>query len=74
MSMRGVRRSVVEVLGTERVNPSGMAGRGHYQHKVKLDCGHIVKACAQNRYRLDTLPVVAFCRHPTCVMADVEAA
>lgn len=67
--MRGKKRRVVEVLARDRVNPSEMTGRGYYQATVRLDCGHNVKATAPNRYRKDDAPVIAYCRHPECIMS-----
>jgi hypothetical protein len=71
MAHRGKRRIVVEVLARERVRDD--ATHGHYQTRVRLSCGHTALATAHRRYRKDADPVVGYCNHPECIMAEVEA-
>lgn len=69
--MRGKIRRVVEVRGVERVNPD--SGPGFYRATVRLECGHVVKAMAKDRYRKDAAPVIGFCMHPDCIAGKVAA-
>jgi hypothetical protein len=64
-------RRVVEVLGVERVNPE--FGPGFYRVEVRLECGHVVKTSAHNRYAKGETPRIGYCRDGSCLAGKAAA-